>query len=179
MDVGLNNRNKLGEVDKDLADIVFLVEATTEERFGLWKDYSKQSQINNIPVISDEILALVPELIRPKFIEQNNRIKNAQHPTVEWEEIARGFGINIGQLDNRPIMLEFTFAIINGHKIAFYNICSQVADYKLAEEFLIERFQLTHDGYTRWNHTNATNFHNCISGLDRLDKEPRDIYKKN
>jgi len=45
---------------------------------------------------------------------------------------------------------------------------------------LIKQFQLTHDGYTRWNHTNSSNFHNCVNSLDRLDKEPREtIYKNN
>ena len=92
---------------------------------------------------------------------------------VDWEWIYTGFVITIGSLDSHPVSIEFLFAIIKGKKVAFYNGCSQVVDHKMIDEWLISRFQRTHDNYSRWNHVNATNFHNCINSLDKLDVEPR------
>lgn len=98
---------------------------------------------------------------------------------VDWEQINTGFMITIGQLDSRPVTIEFSFAIIKRKKVAFYNGCSQVVDHKMIDEWLISRFQRTHDNYSRWNHVNATNFHNCINSLETLDIEPRDtVYAK-
>ena len=40
MDVGLNNRNTLGEIAPELTDVVFLVEATSAEQHNLWSEWS-------------------------------------------------------------------------------------------------------------------------------------------
>ena len=45
----------------------------------------------------------------------------------------------------------------------------------MVEDWFLAKFQLTHDNYTRWNHVDSNNFHNCVNSLDRLDIEPRDL----
>ena len=111
---------------------------------------------------------------------RNKRINQSRANRISWKEDSRGFLLNIGsKYGRRPIYLHFTFAMIKNKKIAFYYPTSEFVDYKNIEEFLIENFQLTHDNYTRWNQTDATNFHICVLGLDSLDKEPREtIYQK-
>jgi hypothetical protein len=133
----------------ELKDIDFLVQANSNERFNLWLEYSNSSK--------DE--------------RKNER--------VDWKQINTGFMITIGSLDSRPVAIEFSFAIIKGKKIAFYTGCSQVVDHKMIDEWLISRFQRTHDNYSRWNHVDAINFHNCINSLEILDIEPRNtVYEK-
>ena len=75
-------------------------------------------------------------------------------------------------------MLEFRYYIINGHKVAFYSSSSMITHRGYIDAFLITYFQRTHDNYSRWNHVDATNFHNCINYLDSIDLKPRDtIYE--
>jgi hypothetical protein len=178
MDVGFNNKNMLGEIDPAFKDVVFFVDATTEEQFGLWREYSKES-MTNIEPISEDFIQTLPENFRGRVEKLNNQVKRAQHKRIDWKQVSSGFGLTLGKLDDRPICVCFSFAYINGHKICFYEATSQVVDHKLIEKWLKTHFQLTHDGYTRWNHTNATNFHNCVSGLENLDKEPREtVYER-
>ena len=150
MDVGFNNTNRLHEAleCEDLKDVVWIVDATSQERNELWKKYYE---------------------------------KHA------WEQISSGYGFQITTLDvinkngvkeTLPVRLDFSFAIIDGYKIAFVESNSLLTHYGYVEAFLRTYFQRTHQNYSRWNHTNACNFHNCINYLDSLDKEPRDsIYK--
>lgn len=179
MDVGFNNRNTLGQFAPEFEDVKFFIDATSEEQFGLWQDYSKES-MSYIEPISDEIMKLITAtlLFEKRLLdpiqELNKKVKRNYRERADWKQINSGFSIVIGHVDDRPVNVSFMFAIVNGHKICFYDIISQVADHKMVEKWLKTHFQLTHDGYCRWNHTNATNFHNCIQGLEKMDKEPRD-----
>lgn len=154
MDVGLNNRNYLHKKLENsyLKDVEWLIEATSEERFNLWKDYHND-------------------------------------PKYDWKEVGSGYGYEIINLkiegsdkiqsEVLPVWVEFSFAIINGHKICFYTSNSRLVHHGYIESFLTTYFQRTHDNYTRWNHTDSTNFHNCIGYLEAIDLEPRDtIFKK-
>lgn len=51
----------------------------------------------------------------------------------------------------------------------------RAVDHSMVDNWLREHFQLTHDGYTRWNHVDSNNFHNCVGSFNRLDKEPRNV----
>ena len=194
MDVGFNNKNTFEH--KQLKDVVFLVEATSNEQHNLWREYANDHYDldgldTEIPIPSileqgynsctrqqlDEFIEL--RALADKVIERNRKIKESRKYRVDWIQDNRGFLIEIGQLNKAPICVSFFFAKIKGHRVGFYEVTSRVAHHGMVEDWLTEHFQLTHDGYTRWNHTNADNFHNCIRGLDTLDKEPRDtIYKK-
>lgn len=183
MDVGLNNRNTLGEIVPELGDIVFLVEANSNERLNLWQEWSVESQTNIKPLSETDMdllrLALKDTPSMFQMVSQlNDKIKNEYHHRVKWEEISKGLMISIGNIkieeEMFPVNIVFSFSIINGKKVCFYDCCSRIVDHTMVENWLIERFQLTHDSYTRWNHVDAANFHNCINSLDNIDKEPRD-----
>lgn len=182
MDVGLNNRNTLGEIAPEFEDVVFFVEATSTEQHTLWSEWSTRS-MSNIEPISDDVMSLVQEklgagILFEKLSKLNRKVKDNNQPRVNWEQVSAGFALSVGQVGKNNVMVCFTFAFINGKKICFYEATSQVVNHKMIEDWLISKFQLTHDGYSRWNHTNAMNFHNCVNSLDNLDKEPRDtVYK--
>lgn len=178
MDIGLNNKNTLGELNPAFSDVVFMVESNSNEQMHHWTEWSTQS-MSNIKPLSEDFIDTIPELLRSKVKELNDKVKKFEHPRVKWEQVMSGFGMQIGSIGERPITLCFSFAIINGKKVCFYDCTSGIADYVFIEDWLIKHFQLTNDNYNRWNHTNSSNFHNCIHALDRLDKEPRDtVYKK-
>jgi hypothetical protein len=171
MDVGLNNTNRLHEaLDNDfMKDIEWIVEATSNERHELWRKYHNEDT-----------------RFKTEAGEYNKDGKYI------WEEVSSGHGCTIASVvidvtrngktvkETLPLHLNFSYAIINGHKIAFYDTSSLLAHHGIVEAFLITYFQRTHDNYSRWNHTNADNFHNCIGYLDTIDKEPRNsIYTGN
>lgn len=179
MDVGLNNKNTLGKINPAFDDVLFLVEATSEEKFNIWRDFSKES-MSNIKPLSEDVVNSFPEHIKNIVKPLNDKVKDYSRERVDWKDVSSGFSSIIGYVDDRPVNVSFNFAFINGKKICFYEGISQMVDHKIINDWLIRQFQLTHDGYTRWNHTNSSNFVNCINSLDNLDKEPRDtIYKNN
>lgn len=161
MDTGLNNTNRLHEAigDEIFKDVEWIVDATSDEQFNLWGEYSHESERN-------------------KGVEEP--------PRYVWEQISRGLWIQICELDIKckgvkeklPVCISFSFAKLNGHKICFYTSDSLVSHHGFIEAFLLTYFQRTHDGYTRWNHVDATNFHNCANYLDTVDAEARDTKYK-
>lgn len=182
MDVGLNNKNFLSKEAPEFNDVVFLVKATNCEQFTLWQEYSKES-LHNIEPFNDIFISNLENNVNwnqsnnfflSEIKKLNDKLERTQLKRVNWKQINAGFTLRIGWVEEKPVALHFSFAIINGKKICFYECTSRMADNTMIEKWLIERFQLTHDGYCRWNHTNATNFHICTQGLDSIDLEPRD-----
>jgi hypothetical protein len=82
----------------------------------------------------------------------------------DWKQISMGHGITIGHCDGRPVCVSIFYAILDGHKVAFYDGTSQVVDHKMVEQWLkhhtLEKCRW--DNGTRWAHTNAMNFHHCL-----------------
>lgn len=146
MDIGLNNKNYLHLKLQNpyLEDIEWLVEATSDEQFNLWKHH---------------------------------------HSKYNWVSVSLGYSYQIVELEIKgndkiksellPVWISFSFAIIDGHKICFYTSDSRLVHHGYIDAFLGAFFQRTHDNYTRWNHTNSMNFHNCIGNLTDIDKKPR------
>lgn len=181
MDVGLNNKNTLGEIDPRFNDVVFFVEATNSEEFDLWREYSSESMSNIKPLKDTDIDLIIDSIsdnrLRINVLDLNKSIKHIERKRVKWKQ-GSGFSIVIGYLDKRPINVSFMIHEINDNKVCFYHGCSELVDHKMIKDWLISRFQLTHDNYGRWNHSDANNFHNCIQGLENMDKEPREtVYK--
>ncbi len=177
MDIGLNNRNMLGDINSEFIDVVFFIEANSNERSILWQEWAKES-ITNIEPLSDKFIEGLPLKAQITLKELNNKIKIFNHKRVIWEQVYAGFRVTIGQVNKSPVFVSFSFAFINGKKVCFYDCTSKIVDYSMVEKWLITHFQLTHDDYTRWNHVDANNFHNCVNSLDKLDKEPRDTFYK-
>jgi hypothetical protein len=162
MDTGLNNRNTLHLALKNpyMEDVEWMIEATTEEKFQLWRDYDEKFDWKDARFShSYSILQLetIPKIVLGK-------------PTSIATKKAKK--------ESLPVYIEFDYAIINGHKVCFYTSNSCLSHYGYIDAFLITYFQRTHHNYSRWNHTNATNFHNCINYLDTIDIVPRDTKHK-
>lgn len=157
MDVGLNNKNKLHlALNNDfLKDVEWVIEATDTEQYYLWEKYHETRNWNSAGVgYSYSILEL-----------------NVDVPQ-------KGITIKKRKKEKLEICINFNFTTVDGHKILFYECSSLLAHYGYIQAFLLTYFQRTHDNYTRWNHTDAMNFHNCINYLDTVDIEPRDtVYK--
>jgi hypothetical protein len=116
-----------------------------------------------------------------EFIVEANRYERLAlwkewHVAISWEEDCKGLIIEIGKLAGRPILLNFSFALINRHLVAFYDSPSQVVDHKQIDEFLRKNFQVTYDA-GRWAHCDAMNFSHCLSYIvDKVKDEV--VYKK-
>lgn len=71
-----------------------------------------------------------------------------------WKENNSGILETVGYLDDRPVCISLSTAVVDGHKILFWHATSQVVDHVLIDEWL----KLN----TPDNRTNATNFHSIF-----------------
>jgi len=130
-----------------LKDALFIVEATNQEQYWLWNENAKESR---------------------------NSIRN---PALKWEQVNPGWGIHVGELDNRPIMISVQWARIEGFLVMFWYQCSQVTDSVQAEKWLHENFKGTYDNGTRRAWCDAANFHHCVGAIREKLKETLDNNK--
>ena len=72
-----------------------------------------------------------------------------------WKQEGMGFLLTVGLMDDRPICVTFSFAVISEKRICFWEATSQLVDYVVVENWLKEKFP----GVRR---TNAMNFHNAF-----------------
>ncbi len=194
MDTGLNNKNTLHLAleEKMLEDVEWLVEANSNEVMELWEKWSTQSMTNFSPLYIDrkEFMKSVSNesSVIEKLLDLNEKVKRVALKRKEWVQINQGHGFTILTLqcsipgkrkkEKLPIVVNFRYFVIGGHKVAFYSCDSALNHRFYVEAFLKTYFQRTHDKYSRWNHTDAQNFHNCINYLETIDKDPRDtVYK--
>ncbi len=84
---------------------------------------------------------------------------------VMWDWINHGISIQIGELGGLPVVVQCAVAAIEGKRMLFYDVCSQVVDYKLVDEWIDGL--LKRNGRLGCRHTNATNFHLCVCEIRR------------
>jgi len=87
---------------------------------------------------------------------------------LSWKEHSRGIGLEVGRLDDRPVMVTLFWNTIGGALVCFYHSDSQVVDRRMVEGFLRERFP---DVPIR----DALNFHNVVLDIGRRDAEPVEL----
>lgn len=79
--------------------------------------------------------------------------------------------IQIGSLDNRPVNIMVRKARLLGRVVVFWEMTSQVQDYKMAREWLGE----VSEAYREGHEYNVANFSHCVNHLCKLNgKNPRD-----
>lgn len=112
------------------------VEATSYEKHQLWRDWSLDyAQMEKLPT-------------------KKNR--------VHWEQLGRGFIEPIGEINGLPVNISGFWARLRvkpedtGTLVLFWEICSRMADYDMAEEWLKENLP------NAKNKTDAQNFHNVV-----------------
>ena len=91
-----------------------LVEATDCERQYLWQAYSVEAE------------GLQEYMVKPY----------TGHPRLRWFSHGMLLSRTIGTLMGRPICLQCARATIGGKTIIFWTMTSQLADYKMASDFI-------------------------------------------
>lgn len=130
------SQRKVYEFDKALQAAEFIVEASSFERQTLWERWAKEAKdLRDVPT--------------------NNR-------RIQWMDQSSGWLETVGYLDERPVNIVVSIAILNGHAVVFYEAVSQVVDWKIVEEWFRKRCWPKWDNDLRRAHSDAMNFHYCI-----------------
>lgn len=86
-----------------------------------------------------------------------------------WENDLGGQMVTIGHVADRPICVSLSFAKINGRKVLFTEITSELADYKLLDRWLEVNCSPTWDSGARKARCDAGNFHHCLQAIRDLN----------
>jgi len=179
----MTNTSSFEDLYKEMNDVAFIVECDgSHDQFNLWQQWSKESKTNVRPVSDADMLKIERELVHhfelfTKLNDMNRLVKYNATDRIDWQQVSNGFMILLGPYEfngeTLPITIEVGFAIVKGRKVCFYNSPSRLVHHGIIDEYMRKHFQRTYDNYSRWCHCDSNNFHNCVSGLDRLDAEPR------
>ena len=58
---------------------------------------------------------------------------------VDWQDQSRGWLVEVGRLDNRPVCINVRGSLLNGLAVLFYEATSEVVDWKMIKEWFRER----------------------------------------
>ena len=102
-----------------------------------------------------------------------------RHPRVKWEQVNPGYIETIGYIkvgkEEMPVAIELTWVRIDGQMVLFWEMSSQVVDYRLAEPWLEKQFGKkgwpTWDKGTRRMSTNGMNFGHAIEAVRQANGE--------
>lgn len=90
-------------------------------------------------------------------------------PEWEWKQSLSGPLITVGRLDDRPICISVFVHEIGGERIVFVEPTSQLVDYKMIDEWLLEHLPESalqqhnlRQGYRYLNKVDAGNFFNVF-----------------
>ena len=123
----------INQIDKRLAETFYAIEADSYAYHQIWKEY---------------FYSVPPEKRKFDFVQDYS-----------------GIGVTIGPMRSHngsqmPIVLQFNWWIINGHRVLFYHASSQVVDWGLIEKWL--KKYMPHLKRT----SDATNAHNVLNYLE-------------
>jgi hypothetical protein len=106
--------------------------------------------------------------------KQNN--DNTWDNQIEWEQDLAGFGTTIGYINENkdlPVVVQFFFAKLNGHRVCFYEATSRYVDHTLVEQYIDKNFPVKWDNGTRRALTDANNFHHAIDCCRNYVEQPK------
>jgi len=129
------------DIDPRFADTKFVVEANSFEALTLWSQYSLSGGLH---------------------------YKDEELPRRKWEQDNHGIWYQIGELAGRPVCVSFFWNVIDGVRVMFYDVTSQVSDILIVEEWLKEHCSPTWD-HGRRAHCNAMNFHHCLDAIGEIN----------
>ncbi len=96
--------------------------------------------------------------------------KNHNKENQTWEQDMSGFGKTVGYINDesdKVVFVSFTFYIINGKRVCFYEATSRYVDHTMVDD-LIKSFGKTYNG-SIYCKTDAQNFHSCLHYIDDLN----------
>jgi hypothetical protein len=88
-------------------NVVWLICASSEEEFTLWRYFASDSE---------------------------HRIHN--DISIDWKRRNPGHSIQIGTLDKRPICVSVGYVYLNGKLVVFYDGISQLVDWKMIDDWI-------------------------------------------
>lgn len=121
------------ELEDLLRDAVFVVEASSYERQNLWERFAKEAA----------------------------DLSPSSSPRIDWNDCGHGWVIEVGTLDNRPVVMSIFGSLLNGKPVVFYDVHSQVVDWAQIEAWFKENCWPKWDNNSRRAHCDAMNFHHC------------------
>jgi hypothetical protein len=127
------------ELKERIEKTEYLVEADHDHTMFLWEEWSKDAH---------ELGSRDPY----------NR------PRLTWEQMNPGCVVQVGALDERPVMLSLAWVKIGGALICFYYGMSQVVDHLMIEKYLDATFK----GVPR---TDVANFGHAVEAIQRRDPD--------
>ena len=68
--------------------------------------------------------------------------KVRRYNPIQWHDVSESHTIEIGRLHNRPIGLHISYAFLNRKKVMFYDVCSELKDTKMVEEWFAKYLPL-------------------------------------
>jgi hypothetical protein len=83
-----------------------------------------------------------------------------------WEDVNRGVGYGIGQVDNIPVFINLRWARIDGVLVCFYTSESTIVDWRMVENWIDTNAPRYASG-SRLK-VDAQNFFNCLSTLEEI-----------
>lgn len=89
----------------------------------------------------DELLEEVEYAVEANSFESQclwQRFSNQEG--VVWESCSQGKMITLGITDDMPVCMSVFVNTINGVNVLFYEMTSQVVDYRLVDKFLEQKF---------------------------------------
>jgi hypothetical protein len=123
---------KFDNVDPRFSETVYLVEANSYEALSLWGEHAQNTGYFN------------------------KRFPDAR--PVVWEQLYNGFWLQVGELDHRPVCVNFFWSKLNGKLVCFWDACSQVVDHRMIEHW----FDTNLAGIPR---TDAMNFGHVLGAV--------------
>jgi hypothetical protein len=144
----MHNREQL------LKDTEYVVEATYHETFSFWKEYSKENR-------NWSSVAFIPP--------------SKNWPCFEWEQIAPGYHVVVGEFHGFPVNISCWWWKIDGVLVMFYEAVSRVVDHDMVDEWLLNNC-VKKDGSSLAK-TNADNFHHLIDFIRAKNERKTDSTK--
>lgn len=90
-----------------------------------------------------------------------------KHKSYNWTSISEGWFEQVGTLADMPVTVSIFSALINGHKILFWESPSQVVDHRMIEAWFKKHLPATayRDGGEYLNQENSMNAFNVFHRL--------------
>jgi hypothetical protein len=128
-------RIKAQAEDPRYRDTKYLVEATDNEVMGIWSRYAKDSLY--------------------RWVGGGKDLR-----VVEWVQTSPGYIKEIGELAEMPVAISLHWVWCNRILVCFWELTSQVCDYRMAEKWLEEKFP----GVPKSNSSNFGNSSDIFKG---------------
>lgn len=93
------------------------------------------------------------------------------HSKISWEQDNEGMMRQIGFIDKKctkGVSVQFSFVMIDGIRLCFYNASSRYVDWNMVEEYIKLIWKTRNK--TEPTMVDASNFHNAVGAIRRINE---------